>query len=68
MREFTLEFQDRVIEGVLKKESFELIFQWLEGKLNQEECASLEEVFVKWLKSNPHAYHLFINEYKRFYR
>lgn len=68
MEEFNPEYQNKVINFALKENSFELIFQLMEDKLDEKESKELEKAFKKWLFNNPKAYHLFLKEYTPVYK
>ena len=56
--------QLELIKKVLERESFELIFQWMEIHLPINEEKNLEKMFIKWLALNPTAFKMFIEEYE----
>jgi hypothetical protein len=61
-----MEEEIRLIKKVLKSESFELIFNWLEDRLPPNERQNLEKMFIKWLYFNPTAFTMFLEEYREY--
>ncbi len=59
------EKQLELIKKVMKKESFELIFNTIEINIPPNEIQNLEKMFIKFLAMNPTSFRLFIESFEK---